>query len=218
MSAVSIRETSNRNRIAREGKIFITAGLLASTAAYYLVMNWFWLPLTLTLFTGFFFRNPRRTIPDSEGLVVSPADGRVMRIENVNEDNYLMSSAVRVTIFMSLFNVHVNRMPVKGRVEKVVRKTGDYLPAYRPEAPEKNVTCYTLINTQWGRILIAQITGAVARRLVCYASPGREFETGQLFGLIKFGSCVQLYLPPEVYLTIKIGDKVRGGETEIGRF
>jgi len=212
------KETTNRHVIAREGMIFIIIGLMISALSYYYLPNWFWLPLTLTFFMGYFFRNPDRQVPGYEGLVVSPADGRVIRVEHVVEDQYLQAPAIRVTIFMSIFNVHVNRIPVTGQVEKVVRRSGEYIAAYRPDAPEKNVACYTLINTNWGKVLIAQITGAVARRLVCYAQPGREFHTGQLFGLIRFGSCVQLYLPPEVVISIKIGDKVRGGETEIGRF
>lgn len=218
MVAKQKKETTNRHFIAREAIVFIIIGLLASVITYYYLGAWFGVPITITVLVVLFFRNPKRHIVISEGLVVAPADGRVMMVEEVFEARYLKATAIRITIFMSLFNVHVNRIPISGLVERVEHQAGDYIPAYRPEAPEKNVACYTLVNTKWGKVLITQITGAVARRLVCYAHPGRQYTTGDLFGLIQFGSCVQLYLPPDVKLTITQGDKVRGGETEIGRF
>lgn len=211
------RETTDKNLVAKEGIAFIAIGLITTAVLYYYLEVWAAIPLVITFFMAFFFRNPDREVPECDGIVVSPADGRVIRIDQVVEEQFLNGNALRVTIFMSLFNVHVNRIPVSGKVEHVYKRSGDYIPAYKPQAPERNVACYTLINTRWGNILVAQITGAVARRLVCYAYPGKEFITGQIFGLIRFGSCVQLYLPPTTELYVEIGEKVRGGETEIGR-
>ena len=120
-------------------------------------------------------------------------------------------------IFLSIFNVHINRNPIGGRVEWVQRFTGMYLPAYKDEAGKKNVRNYLGIVTNWGKVLVVQITGFVARRLVCWVREGDTLSTGQRFGLIRFGSCTEVYLPEEVTILVKAGQKVKGGETVIAR-
>jgi phosphatidylserine decarboxylase len=121
----------------------------------------------LTLFCVYFFRNPRRTITEQPGSIVSPADGRVMDIETVYEDNYLLAESQRVRIFLSIFNVHINRFPLTGQVEWVKRVSGLYLPAYKTEAGMKNARNYVGFVSEIGKILVVQVTGIVARRLVC---------------------------------------------------
>jgi len=176
------------------------------------------LPLSLAIFIIYFFRNPERKIPNEQGIVLAPADGKIMSINEVWEDRYLKSNAIQVSIFLSLFNVHINRVPMSGQVEWISRSGNSYLPAFRKEAADKNVYNAVGIYTDYGRILVVQITGYIARRIVCWLQLGDRVETGERFGLIKFGSCTQIYLPADAEILIQPGDKVRGGETIIGRF
>jgi phosphatidylserine decarboxylase len=205
--------------VAREGWIFIvvlaiTAAVLFWRAAYGYGM----VALALAVFCGFFFRNPRRAIDQGPGVVVSPADGRIMDITTASEDHYLHGSAVRIRIFLSIFNVHINRCPLAGRVEWVEKVPGLYLAAYKDEVSRVNARNYLGINTSWGKILVVQITGLIARRLVCWVVPGDRLTTGQRFGLIRFGSCTEVYLPQEAAVLVEAGQKVKGGESVIARF
>jgi len=209
---------SHREPVAREGWPFIL--LFAFTAwLLYVFTNEIGLLLgiLLTLFVTFFFRNPTRTAPGEWGHVVAPADGRVMDIINVSENEFMQSEAVRVRIFLSLFNVHINRTPVAGRVEWVKRVPGKYLAAYRDEAGTINARNYLGLNTEWGKILVVQVTGLVARRLVCWVKPGDYLQAGERFGLIRFGSCTELYLPLGTEVLVAPGQKVRGGESLIAK-
>lgn len=176
------------------------------------------IPLTLFLFVGFFFRNPGRTIPTQEGLVVSPADGVVMSVDRVFEDRYLQGEAIRVSIFLNVFNVHVNRAPIAGTVEFQHYQPGKFLPAYKAEAAQINER--NLVGIQQGerRILTSQIAGIIARRVVSWVKPGDFLKQGERFGLIKFGSCTELYLPEGIQIKVQQGDRVKGGETVIGRW
>ncbi len=204
--------------IAREGWIFVFFFLLISPILYfYTGYTGASVAIILALFCGFFFRNPVRQVPADQGTVVSPADGRIMDIETVNEDNYLHAPAVRVRIFLSLFNVHINRTPVNGKVEWVNTVPGEFLPAYKTEAGTVNARNYVGLTTEWGKVLVVQITGLVARRLVCWVKPGDSLATGERFGLIRFGSCTELYLPPEAMISVQAGEKVKGGETIIAK-
>lgn len=205
--------------IVREGWLYISIFVLLTILlaliwhTYYLLI-----PLGLAIFTAYFFRNPKRNIPVTEGLILSPADGKIMEISTVWEDRYLKSSAIQVTIFLSLFNVHINRVPITGEVEWLSRSGSTYLPAYKKEASTSNVSNYVGIMSNNGRIMVVQITGLVARRLVCWLKPGDRIQSGERLGLIKFGSCTVLYLPVHAEILVQPGDKVRGGETIIGRF
>jgi len=209
----------NNSIIAREGwpyiGLFVALALIISITPYryYLV-----LPLILAIFTTYFFRNPSRTIPDNKGIVLAPADGKVMSVNKTWDDDYFNGECIRISIFLSLFNVHVNRIPVSGKVEWLWRSGNTFLPAYRSDASNTNVSNKVGIISEYGKIMVIQITGYVARRIVCWLQPGDTVEIGQRFGLIKFGSCTELYLPVGTDVLVKPGDKVKGGETIIGRF
>lgn len=209
---------SHSEPVAREGWPFILLFALVTWLLYVFVNDYAaLLGLVLTLFSIFFFRNPERRIPGEQGSVVAPADGRVMDVVNVTETEYIQAEVVRVRIFLSLFNVHINRAPVNGRVEWVQKVPGRYLAAYRDEAGILNARNYVGLATQWGKILVVQVTGLVARRLVCWVQPGDTLAGGQRFGLIRFGSCTELYLPAGTKILVAPGQKVRGGESLIAR-
>jgi len=210
---------NHRESVAREGWVFIGFFALITILLYF---AWDYLGaligLVPTLFCVFFFRNPKRKTPAQKTNVVSPADGRIMDITNMSEDRYIHANTIRVRIFLSLFSVHINRTPIAGQVEWVQKVSGIFLPAYKDEASHKNVRNYLGLSTEWGRIMVVQITGLIARRLVCWVQPGDILETGQRFGLIRFGSCTEIYLPEDINILVEPGQKVKGGETLIARF
>lgn len=209
---------SHNEIIAREGWIFIIFFLVLSVPLYCFTGYAGAVPaIILALFCGYFFRNPEREIEAGQGVVVSPADGRIMDIEKLNEEQYMQTPVIRVRIFLSLFNVHVNRCPINGQVDMVRTVPGRFLPAYKTEAGTVNARNYVGLTTNWGKILVVQITGIIARRLVCWVNSGDQLATGERFGLIRFGSCTELYLPLEANITVQAGDSVKGGETVIAR-
>jgi len=207
----------NHNEIiAREGWIFIAFFAGAAAALYCFAGWWGAVPaIILAVFCLYFFRNPERFPSEGEKTVTSPADGKIMDIQEVQEDRFIHGKAVRVRIFLSLFNVHVNRNPVDGKLVWLQKTGSKYLAAYKPEAADHNVRNYLGIESNGQKILVVQITGMVARRLVCWAAPGDFLERGERFGLIRFGSCTELYLPTDAVIKVKTGDKVKGGETDI---
>ncbi len=205
--------------IAREGWPYIGIFVLLTIFMTVIWYNFYLLiPLGLAIFSAFFFRNPERNASAEEGLILSPADGKIMEINTVWEDQYLKSSAIQVRIFLSLFNVHINRVPLTGEVEWLARSGSTYLPAYKKEAGSTNVSNYVGIHSSNGKIMVVQITGLVARRLVCWLKLGDQVQRGERLGLIKFGSCTELYLPVSAEILVQPGEKVRGGETIIGQF
>lgn len=205
--------------IVREGWMFIAIPALLSVVCF--LLHWIIPGLVfavLALFCLFFFRNPTRTIPQEAGVVVAPADGRVMDITRMEEPLFMNGEAVRISIFLSLFNVHINRMPVDGMIEIVQPVSGLYLPAYNVEAGSKNQRNYIGISSDVGRLIVVQITGAIARRLVCWAKVGQYMPRGERFGLIRFGSCTEVYLPSHADIKVAVGDKIRGGNSVIAKF
>ncbi len=208
----------HKEPVAREGWPLIMISAIITIGLYFLSYPIIALiGLIMTAFCIFFFRNPERTIPIDEAVMVAPADGRIMDIMNINEDRYMHTNTIRIRIFLSLFNVHVNRAPIEGQTEWVQRVAGVFLPAYKDEASHRNARNYVGIDTKWGKILMVQITGIVARRLVCWVQPGVKLQIGQRFGLICFGSCTEIYLPADALVLVAPGQKVRGGETPIAR-
>lgn len=202
--------------IAREGWPYIGIFVLLTILLALISYNYFLLiPLGLAIFAAYFFRNPERNIPDEEDLILSPADGKIMEINTVWEDRYLEAPAIQVRIFLSLFNVHINRSPIHGQVELVKKVPGQYLAAYKTEAGTVNARNYVVLNTDWGKMLVVQITGMIARRLVCWVKPGDSLATGERFGLIRFGSCTELYMPVDANIKVQAGDRVKGGVTVI---
>ncbi|MHB8157031.1 MAG: phosphatidylserine decarboxylase family protein [Desulfocucumaceae bacterium] len=172
---------------------------------------------SMLLFTAYFFRNPRRSIPGDNKAVLSPADGVVMSVSRVREDKFLHGEATKVSIFLSVLNVHVNRMPVAGRIDYVSYIPGKFLPAFKSHASEINERNYIGIDSTGLKVLVCQVTGFIARRIVCYAKCGDWLDRGQHFGMIKFGSCTEIYVPEGIRIMVGPGDRVRGGETIIGR-
>ena len=161
-----------------------------------------------------FFRDPRRSVPDGAGLLVSPADGKVADIGEVEESEFVRGRAVRIGIFLSVFNVHVNRAPCAGQVEYVRHRPGKFGAAFTAESTRDNESNALGLRTAVGDpILVRQITGAIARRIVCAVAPGDALARGERFGLIKFGSRTEVFVPIEKLreLRVRVGDKVRGG-------
>ncbi|MBU4485702.1 MAG: phosphatidylserine decarboxylase family protein [Candidatus Delongbacteria bacterium] len=173
------------------------------------------------LFSFWFFRDPDRYVDmDEENpkAIISPADGKVIKADMFLDEEYRMEESQIVSIFMSVFDVHVNRYPVKGKVEYVNYRKGKFLAAWNDKASEFNEQTVIGIKSGENLITVKQIAGLVAKRIVCYADVGDEVEQGQKLGLIKFGSRVDLILPINCELKVKVGDRVRAGETVIGEF
>jgi phosphatidylserine decarboxylase len=172
--------------------------------------------LVLTLFVLFFFRDPDRSIPEGKGIVVSPADGKVIVIKDIYEPTFLKQEVKQISIFLSVFNVHVNRAPIGGAVEVVKYNPGKFHVASVDKASLDNEQTAMLIASGNDKILVKQIAGLIARRIVCYAGPGDTIKTGERYGLIRFGSRVDLFLPRTAEIKVKLGDRVRGAQDVIG--
>ncbi len=166
-----------------------------------------------------FFRSPRRHFPGNrDRVVVSSVDGTVVALERTFESEYLQREVIQLSVFMTVFNVHANWYPVDGTVELVRHHAGRFLSAYLPKSSTENERSTVVIRTDCGReILVRQIAGAVARRIVTYAEPGERASIEDHMGFIKFGSRVDIYLPLDTEIYVKIGDKTVGGVTEIAR-
>jgi len=161
-----------------------------------------------------FFRDPERDSPALPGVVLSPADGRVMSVEEA--DDPFVGPSVRVATFLSPLDVHVNRSPIAGLVVKVTYSRGRFLAAYQPEAGQVNERCVVNLQGESSRITVVQIAGAVARRIVCRVGPGDKLAAGERFGLIRFGSRTDCYMPRGTHVTVQAGDRVTGGVTVVG--
>ncbi len=204
--------------IVKEGYPFILGTLALSIIALtFLSFKWAILPLILFCFFTFFFRNPKRTIPTDENVLVSPADGKVMEISEVEEDLFLNQKCKKVTIFLSVFDVHVNRAPMAGKITFRQYTCGGFLPAYKDSVGYENERHSIGIDNGKFEILVTQIAGLLARRIVSWTDLGRTLKKGQLYGMIKFGSCTELFVPMNVEICVKKGQHVVGGETIIGR-
>jgi len=191
-----------------------------------LVANLFGFPtlglvlLALTLFVAFFFRDPERIAPEDERYIIAPADGKVVTIEtNMQEKRFLNASATRVGIFMSPLDVHVNRVPISGRVEAVRYHAGQFRPAFAADATEVNEqNAVTVSDAQGRRVLFVQVAGILARRIICHLQGGERVTQGERYGLIMLGSRVDVYCPPEVHVKVQVGQTVRAGETVIAEY
>jgi len=205
--------------IVREGLPFILPLVLLTAAAALMGGGASALVLgAVTVFVIAFFRNPGRETPDDRKLVISPADGRVIRIETVDGQELIPGSLKKVSIFMNVFNVHVNRIPYDGAVSAIRYRPGKFLSADLDKASEQNERTSVLLKTWDGReILTVQIAGLVARRIVCWLKEGMAVRAGERFGLIRFGSRLEVFLPDDATVLVRLGDKVRAGQTPIGR-
>lgn len=201
--------------IAKEGVPFV-GGAAAGTALTWL-LGWTFPTCVLgflTLFTAWFFRNPARRTPSQAGAVVSPGDGKVIAIDQEFEPRYLKEQSIRISIFLNVFDVHINRMPYAGTVENVIYQPGRFVPANKPEATlqnEQNAVC--LKTPQGVKLLCVQVAGLIARRIVSWVQPGDQVAIGERYGLIRFGSRMDLYLPATSRVKVAVGNRVKGGET-----
>ncbi|MGI6093634.1 MAG: phosphatidylserine decarboxylase family protein [Veillonellaceae bacterium] len=204
--------------IVKEGYRYI-AVLALITLVVALTVNPYWsiIPGVLLIFITFFFRNPERKIPDDDLLVMSPADGKVMGVCEVYDDEFLNEIGTKVTIFLSVFNVHVNRSPIAGEVKYQQYTCGRFRPAYKETAGCENERHSIGLENEHMRVLVTQIAGILARRIVSWVTLGSVLAKGERYGLIKFGSCTEVIVPKTVEILVKKGDKVKGGETVIGR-
>ena len=208
----------NQWPIAIEGLPFLIPMVLLTVLLGILGWKvWMSLGILFSLFIAYFFRNPKREIPDLQNIVLSPADGRVIHVGECEEDRFLKEKALKVSIFMSLFDVHLNRAPVSGKVLERNYLPGQFLVASVEKSSLLNEQNAMILETEDRfKILLIQIAGFVARRIVCYAKAGDLLRKGEIFGLIRFGSRVDLYLPPEVKPIVRVGQHVKGGESIIG--
>ena len=177
----------------------------------------FWFFVLLCLCTVAFFRDPNRTAPTDPNVIVAAADGRVMDIVEIDENEVLKTKSRRVGIFLSVFDVHTNRAPIHGRVIYRQHRTGLCLDARRPDCSEKNESMIWAFQNAHVTVVVRQITGAIARRIVAWAKVGDDLKTGERFGMIRFGSRTELYLPLSATILVKVGDHVAGGATPIAR-
>ena len=209
---------SRKSIIVPEGLPFITAAGIVMLALFsFGFIKAAAVALAVTFFIIWFFRNPERIIPKGRGTVVSPADGKVIKIEETRRDDLVTGDFIKISIFMNVFNVHVNRIPYSGTVKLIRYKKGRFISANLDKASALNEQNAIVIVTDKGReIITVQIAGLIARRIVCWIKEGMSVEKGERFGLIRFGSRLDVYLPPEISISVQIGDKVRSGETVLG--
>ncbi|WP_136805315.1 phosphatidylserine decarboxylase family protein [Desulfosediminicola flagellatus] len=203
--------------VAKEGFPFI--GFMVFITLVFAILSYdllVWPCLVLTVFVLCFFRDPERFVPPEEDAMVSPADGKVIIAEKVQDDTFTEGEAFKVSIFMNVFNVHVNRAPMAGTVEKIVYRPGKFYAADSARGALQNEYCGTVLQTASGKkIAFVQIAGLIARRIICWLEPGDSILKGRRFGLIRFGSRVDLYLPLDTEILVQVGQKVRAGETVI---
>ena len=209
---------------AREGLVFIAIAALIALGTFGLAMNrrsWpLWLLafvlLVLALWVAYFFRDPERAGPRGERVVIAPADGKVVLIQDVDEPTFMGGRTKRVSIFMNVFNVHVNRYPVSGTVRHVKYNPGKFLnAAVEKSSLENEQMSVGLETTNGSRILVRQIAGLIARRIVTYSKEGEQVEQAQRMGLIRFGSRVDVFLPVDAVVKVKIGEMTIAGSSEI---
>mgnify|MGYP003334522782 FL=1 len=187
-----------------------------------LFMSLIYLPLAyvgylLTLFTLWFFRNPERKTPKNSNYIISSADGKVCLIDNAippKEVNFGSNQMLRICVFMNVFNVHINRSPIEGKIDKVIYKKGSFLNASLDKASEKNERSSMIIsNTDGTQLVVVQIAGLIARRILSFVSDNQYLNQGERYGLIRFGSRVDIYMPLNASINCKVGDKVTAGES-----
>jgi phosphatidylserine decarboxylase len=210
--------TEQRWPVAREGLPFLIPSALL--ALLFAGLGWGILTgvaILLTLFIVFFFRNPERRIPDDKNAILSPADGTIIHLGQCEEERFLKEKALKVSIFMSVFDVHLNRAPVSGTLIAENYNRGRFFVASADKASLLNEQKALVLETEDRfKVLLVQIAGFIARRIVCYPRAGDRLKQGEIFGLIRFGSRVDLYLPPTVKPNVRVGERVKGGESIIG--
>ncbi|NLH46942.1 MAG: phosphatidylserine decarboxylase family protein [Acholeplasmataceae bacterium] len=206
-------------KIVREGYPFVgISALITYLTAFFANLDYSVIPGALTVYFAYFFRNPvRKTIYD-EDLLYAPADGTVMSVEKIFDEEYLNEEAWKVTIFLSVFDVHVNRSPMQGEIKYQRYTCGRFVPAYKKDASFENERHAIGIEAENRRVLVIQIAGILARRIVSWVTLGRKLLQGECYGMIKFGSSTEIIMPKKVSVLVKKGDKVAGGLSVIGKY
>ena len=197
------------------GILAVLGGLAVASFLWLPWLGWLW--VALILFTFSFFRDPDRPVPADPGDVVAAADGTVVAVEDLEETEVTRAPMRRVAIFLSVFNVHTNRAPLDGRVTYSRHVVGKFLDARDPECSKVNACRTWGFETARGTLVVRQITGAIARRIVAWSQVGDAVKKGDRFGMIRFGSRTEIYMPLTAVVTVKPGDAVKGGETVIAR-
>ncbi|NGO63230.1 phosphatidylserine decarboxylase [Rhizobium daejeonense] len=207
--------------VHKEGYPFVAAFFVASLILGWIFEPLFWIGFVLTLWCAYFFRDPERVTPQDDDLVISPADGRVSAIQMVAPPEELglgSDPMLRISIFMNVFNCHVNRAPVRGRVINVAYREGSFLNAELDKASQENERNGIVIESTHGEIGVVQIAGLVARRIVCWTHTNEPLDAGERFGLIRFGSRLDVFLPAGAEPRVSLGQTAIAGETVIAEF
>ncbi len=205
-------------KIIREGYYFAGAALFIALFVGILITPYAAIPFAvLACYCLYFFRNPERKIPVDESLIVSPADGTVQDVVQIQDDEFIKSPCTKVIIFLSVFDVHVNRSPIAGEIKLQKYICGRFRPAYKDSVGFENERHLIGIENEKLRVTVTQIAGILARRIVSWVTLDDKLEKGELYGLIRFGSCTEIVVPENVEVLVKKGEKVRGGETIIGK-
>jgi phosphatidylserine decarboxylase len=203
-------------KIDKAGWPFVAGAALPGVLAAW--FGWYWVagPFgVLALFMLYFFRDPDRVTPDDPGAIISPADGRILVVGDAEPAAAPAGAWKQISIFLSPLDVHINRLPCDGRVTMVRYTPGRFLAAYNPDAARVNERNEVWLDRGGETVVVRQVVGVLARRLVCRVGPGATVQTGERYGLMKFGSRIDLYLPPRCTLKVRVGDRVRSGETVV---
>jgi phosphatidylserine decarboxylase len=219
LSPTDFREKAHHIPVAREGVPYILAVAFATLVTAVLGATILAVPLlVLTLFVWHFFRDPERVIAYSPRDVLSPADGRVIVVEKVEGTRFLQTPCMKISIFMSVFNVHVNRIPCSGAVQAIEYQKGAFLAANLARASVENEQNWTWIQAESGHdVVMTQVAGLIARRIICWPREGDRVEQGERFGMIRFGSRMDVYVPVNAEIRVSVGDRAYGGETVLCR-
>lgn len=204
--------------IAKEGYPFIFFSAFATLSLALISCNWVvYIGLVLTAFILYFFRDPERITPDKDNIIVSPADGKVIQLDEPREHPVTGTQSYKISIFMNVFNVHVNRLPCSGEIHTIQHTPGKFYSADSVKGMDYNENCATVIETSNGMVIgCVQVAGLIARRIVNWLELGEHVSKGERFGLIRFGSRVDVYLPAGTSVAVELGQKVRAGETPLG--
>lgn len=203
---------------AREAIPFLLIVGAITLVTAFLSLVWAIFPLIVFAYILYFFRDPERPISTDPRSVICPADGKVISVEEVNEPFFTQTPMLRVAIFLSVFDVHVNRSPCQARIVAKAHKKGEFLDARNPQVDIRNEALSWHLDTPHGHVIVRQIAGLIARRIVGWAKEEEKLEPGQRFGMIRFGSRTDLYLPLGTTIDVKAGQRVYGGQTVLGRF
>lgn len=205
--------------IAKPGFKFVITAILATGMFFYFGWLLFaWIGLAIACFVAWFFRDPERVLPEGDTNLISPADGKIIVIDDLDGCEYIEGPCKKISIFMNVFNVHVNRLPFSGKIERVLYHPGKFMNASFDKASihnERNALVVRAANNQ--QYAVVQIAGLIARRIVNCADVGEELKTGDRYGMIQFGSRLDLYLPPDFDVNVRMGEKTTAGSTIIGQ-